>query len=63
MSLIAACGHYLTAYPWDWPGVWSRYDNGWLYSVLCFPCIMKAVEWGCTVQFTEPKEVGDVDER
>jgi len=64
---IASCGHDITDYPWDWPGVWTQgfHDGGvgpdkpWSYSVLCFPCItfiMSRDVGECIVQFTEPEE-------
>ena len=63
---FATCGHDITQYPWDWPGVWTQgfHDGGigpaalWSYSILCFNCVMNVQkEPQCRIQFTVPEEI------
>lgn len=60
---FATCGHDITSYPWDYPGVWTQgfHDGGvgpnapWSFSTLCFDCIMSIMQQkDCVVQFSDP---------
>lgn len=54
-KMYASCGHDITHYPWDWPGVWTKgwHESGWVFSTLCFSCILDIMATpGCVVQFT-----------
>ena len=57
---FATCGHDITAYPWDYPGVWIKgwnYTDAWSFSTLCMDCILAAMKVGCIVQFSTPEEL------
>ena len=59
-SRLATCGHDITAYPWDWPAVWTKgwHDADlWAFETLCFPCIQEVMKARCPIQFSAPDEV------